>query len=109
MGLVEIVDVEDLASLRRGEGAKVQQMTVAAHLHAHAGDWRPGQDEIDVGLLAFGRAGGAGGFDGHGQLLTDFNLVRWQLVLRLQRLHRNLEALADGDQFVTLDSEKLSS
>ena len=31
--LVEIIDVEDDISLRRGEAAEIQQMSVAASLH----------------------------------------------------------------------------
>ena len=35
--LVEVVDVEDDVALRRGEAAEVQQMRVAARLHAQPG------------------------------------------------------------------------
>jgi len=43
VGLVEVVDVEDDAPLRRGEGAEVHQVRVAAGLHADAGAGRARQ------------------------------------------------------------------
>ena len=41
--LVQVVDVEDHAALRGGIGAEVEQMSVAASLHAQAADWCIGQ------------------------------------------------------------------
>ena len=80
-----------------GRLADHQSLVVDARLHpadvvAH--------DEQDIGLFPFVRTGG---FGGHDQFLADLDLVRRQLVLRLQRAHGNLEALADHDQFVALD------
>ena len=39
-GLVEIVDIEDESSLRRGEAAEIHQMTIAARLNDYSAGWR---------------------------------------------------------------------
>src|SRR5215831_3738037 len=40
---VEIIDVENELALGRGEATEVQQVTIAAGLHIHAGHWGPGK------------------------------------------------------------------
>ncbi len=61
-------------------------------------------DEQDIGFLAAAGGGsGAGARRGHNEFLADLDHVRRQLVLRLQRVHGNLETLADRNQIVTLD------